>query len=243
PKGVEEMPVIDRFDGSTVHFSNGESRSFDAVILCTGYLHHYPFLPNELALDSPNCLYPDTLYRGVVSEQNNKLFYLGAQDQWFTFNMFDAQAWYVRDVIMGKLELPDAHTQRADIESWLDRFNALETGEDQVRFQADYIRDLIDLTDYPMFDLDEVSEIFISWMGDKQDDILTYRDVVYPSVMTGTVAETHHTPWIQELDDSLERYLSDPLTDEIQVIVEGREKTVRDADPASGMRGSSQARR
>ncbi|MGB3413698.1 MAG: NAD(P)/FAD-dependent oxidoreductase, partial [Microbacteriaceae bacterium] len=157
PKGVEEMPVIDRFDGSTVHFSNGESRSFDAVILCTGYLHHYPFLPNELALDSPNCLYPDTLYRGVVSEQNNKLFYLGAQDQWFTFNMFDAQAWYVRDVIMGKVELPDANTQRADIESWLDRFNALETGEDQVRFQADYIRDLIDLTDYPMFDLDEVS--------------------------------------------------------------------------------------
>ena len=30
------------------------------------------------------------------------------QDQWFTFNMFDAQAWYARDIILGRLQLPDA---------------------------------------------------------------------------------------------------------------------------------------
>ena len=34
-----------------------------------------------------------------------------------------------------------------------------------------------------------------------------YRDRVYPSVMTGTLAAAHHTPWLDELDDSLERYL------------------------------------
>ncbi len=28
------------------------------------------------------------------------------QDQYFTFNMFDAQAWYVRDVILDRIELP-----------------------------------------------------------------------------------------------------------------------------------------
>ena len=32
-------------------------------------------------------------YKGVVWVHNPKLFYLGMQDQWFTFNMFDAQAW------------------------------------------------------------------------------------------------------------------------------------------------------
>ena len=32
--------------------------------------------------------------------------YLGMQDQWYTFNMFDAQAWYARDVILEKINLP-----------------------------------------------------------------------------------------------------------------------------------------
>ncbi|MGO3678902.1 MAG: NAD(P)/FAD-dependent oxidoreductase, partial [Microbacteriaceae bacterium] len=63
-------------------------------------------------------------------------------------------------------------------------------------------------TDYPMFDLDEVNKIFVSWMNDKREDIMGYRDRCYRSVMTGTVAANHHTPWMKELDDSLERYLA-----------------------------------
>ncbi len=47
------------------------------------------------------------LYKGVAWVHNPKLFYLGMQDQWFTFNMFDAQAWWVRDVIMGRLVIPE----------------------------------------------------------------------------------------------------------------------------------------
>ncbi len=221
PKGMEELPLIDRFEGSVAHFSNGVSRRFDAVVLCTGYLHHYPFLPTELALDSPNCLYPDTLYRGVVSEKNNKLFYLGAQDQWFTFNMFDAQAWFVRDVILGEVSLPDAATQRDSIDSWLARQDALSTTREQIQFQADYIRDLIGATDYPMFDLDTVVEIFVQWTQDKQTNVLTYRDGRHRSVMTGTMAARHHTPWLRELDDSSERYLSKPERSELSNMVDG----------------------
>ena len=33
--------------------------------------------------------------------------YIGMQDQFYTFNMFDAQAWYARDYMMGKMKLPD----------------------------------------------------------------------------------------------------------------------------------------
>ena len=210
PEGMVEVPLLERFDGSTAHFSDGTSGDFDAVVLCTGYLHHYPFLPSGLALSSPNCLYPDTLYRGVVSEANDKLFYLGAQDQWFTFNMFDAQAWFVRDVILGDVKLPDAEEQRLSMDAWLTRFGSLATAAEEIQFQADYIRDLIELTDYPMFDLDEVVQIFLEWKKEKQTNILGYRDEVYTSVMTGTLAVVHHTPWLDELDDSLERYLSDP---------------------------------
>jgi trimethylamine monooxygenase len=70
------------------------------------------------------------------------------------------------------------------------------------------VRDLIEATDYPMFDLDEVVEIFLEWKHDKAEDIMGYRDRAYRSVMTGTIASTHHTKWVDELDDSLARYLA-----------------------------------
>ena len=222
PNGFEELPLIDRFEGSVAHFSNGVSRKFDAVVLATGYLHHYPFLPSSLALKSPNNVYPENLFQGVSLKDNNNLFYLGAQDQWFTFNMFDAQAWYVRDLILGRAQFPDAAAQNAHMDLWLKRFAALETSEDQVRFQADYIRDLINQTDYPMFDIDEAADAFMHWIAAKQENILTYRDQVYRSVVTGTMAAEHHTPWMRELDDSIERYLSTPEQDELEKIVQGK---------------------
>lgn len=222
PAGMEELPSIDHFDGETVHFSDGQEREFDAVILCTGYLHKYPFLASDLALSSPNNIYPTGLYRGVVWQKNPKLYYLGAQDQWFTFNMFDAQAWYVRDLIMGRAKLPSAEDRAAHLKQWRARFQQLDGDADDVQFQADYIRDLIEATDYPMFDLDEVVRIFLAWKQDKKENILTYRDQPYRSVMTGTMATEHHTTWLQELDDSLERYLSTPDPAGIEEIVTGK---------------------
>ncbi len=71
-----------------------------------GYSHHFPFIEDNLRLRTHNCLYPLGLYQGVVWEKNPRLFYLGMQDQPDTFNMFDAQAWFVRDVILGKIALP-----------------------------------------------------------------------------------------------------------------------------------------
>ncbi|WP_027020821.1 NAD(P)-binding domain-containing protein [Corynebacterium sputi] len=211
PEGIEEQPTIDHFDGATVHFTNGQTREFDAVILCTGYLHHYPFLPSDLSINSPNNVYPDHLYKGVVREGTDRLFYLGAQDQWFTFNMFDAQAWYVRDVILGRIDLPSADDRRGDIDLWLQRLDGLSTKQQEVSFQADYIRDLIKRTDYPMFDVDAVTEIFNQWIDTKSKTIVNYRDFCYTSVMTRTRSVSHHTPWMLELDDSLDRYLSNPL--------------------------------
>ncbi|QCU77075.1 NAD(P)/FAD-dependent oxidoreductase [Citricoccus sp. SGAir0253] len=223
PEGMEELPGIERFEGQRVHFVDGEVREVDAVILCTGYLHKYPFLPSELALSGPNTIYPDGLYRGVAWQGNPKLHYLGAQDQWFTFNMFDAQAWYVRDLVLGRAELPPAEERAAHMARWRERFEAVDSDADAVRFQADYIRDLIEATDYPMFDLDEVVRIFLDWKRDKKENILTYRDRPHRSVMTGTMAAVHHTPWLQELDDSLERYLSTPEPTGMEDLLAARE--------------------
>jgi trimethylamine monooxygenase len=123
---------------------------------------------------------------------------------------------------MGRTKLPSAEQRAAHMRSWRNRFQALDGDADEVRFQADYIRDLITATDYPMFDLDEVVRIFLEWKNDKKENILTYRDKPHRSVMTGTLAAEHHTTWLNELDDSLERYLSTPEATEVEQIVRGR---------------------
>ncbi len=210
PDGMKEVPLLTHFDGSTVHFSDGTQEDFDAVVMCTGYQHKFPFLPDELRLKTKNCLYPDNLYKGIVFNDLPQLIYLGMQDQYYTFNMFDAQAWYARDIIMDKVNLPSKDERRADIDHWLDRAAALKTHDDEIDFQTDYVRELISLTDYPGFDLDAVAELFKQWLRDKDENILCYRDKTYKSVMTGTLAEQHHTAWMDEMDDSFERFMREP---------------------------------
>ncbi|WHT37873.1 hypothetical protein QNH98_12075 [Myroides sp. mNGS23_01] len=159
-------------------------------------------------------MYPDNLYKGVVFNDNERLIFLGMQDQYYTFNMFDAQAWFARDYMLGRITLPSKEERQADINKWLKAEELTQTSNEQVDLQTAYIKDLISLTDYPTFNIDKVGEMFKRYLDSKEIDILTYRDQVYTSVMTGVTAEEHHTIWMKELDDSLERYLDEVEVDE-----------------------------
>lgn len=214
PDGIKEKPLVTHFEDNRAFFKDGTSEEFDAVVFCTGYQHKFPFLPDNLRLKTKNSLYPDQLYKGVVYNENTNLIFLGMQDQYYTFNMFDTQAWYARDYMLGRIELPSKALREVDMKKWLDNEGAMETGDDHVDFQTAYIKDLMERTDYPNFDLDKVAEMFKSWMKDKETNILNYRDKVYTSVMSNSKAEKHHTPWMKELDDSLERYLDEVEADE-----------------------------
>jgi len=194
-------------DGTTAHFKDGTSKTIDAVILCTGYQHHFPFLPDELRLKTANRLATADLYKGVAFVDNPALFYLGMQDQWFTFNMFDAQAWWARDVIMGKIAMPDKAAMMADVEDRVAREDAGENDYDAIWYQGDYIKELIAETDYPSFDVEGACQAFKQWKGHKKENIMGFRDNCYKSVITGTMAPVHHTKWSQAMDDSLETYL------------------------------------
>ena len=61
----------------TAYFKDGSSKKIDAIILCTGYLHHFPFLADDLRLKTDNRLWPLNLYKGVVWEDNPQFFYVG----------------------------------------------------------------------------------------------------------------------------------------------------------------------
>jgi trimethylamine monooxygenase len=129
------------------------------------------------------------------------------QDQYYTFNMFDVQVWYARDVIQGKITLPSKEERQKDIALWLNKAAANCTHDDEIDFQTEYVREMMHMTDYPEIDLNKVAAIFKQWLQDKEEDILRYRDKTYTSVMTDTRAEQHHTPWLEEKDDSYERYM------------------------------------
>ena len=207
PDNWAEVPLLTHVDGKTAHFKDGTSRDVDAVSLCTGYQHHFPFMAEDLCLKTANRLATADLYKGVAWIDNPALFYLGMQDQWFTFNMFDAQAWWVRDAIMGKIAMPAKAEMEADVVDRVAREDAGEDDYDAIWYQGDYIKELIAETDYPSFDVEGACQAFKAWKGHKKQGIMTFRDNGYASVMTGTMAPKHHTPWVDALDDSLEVYL------------------------------------
>ena len=208
PESFEERPLLTHVQGKTAFFKDGTSKDVDAVILCTGYQHHFPFLPDDLRLKTNNRLYPLNLYKGVFWRNNPKLIYIGMQDQYYTYNMFDAQAWYARDVILGRIALPSLDEQDANIKHWRAREEVLEDPFQAIDYQTDYVRDLLGPTDYPPLDVDRVAELFKEWEHHKFEGILTYRDRGYPSTITGNMAPVHHTKWMAAMDDSLEAFLA-----------------------------------
>ncbi|MDC0434386.1 NAD(P)/FAD-dependent oxidoreductase [bacterium] len=208
PDNWQEVPLLTSVTGNTCTFKDGTTKDVDAIILCTGYQHHFPFMSEPLKLRTANRLATADLYKGVAFVPNPKLFYLGMQDQWYTFNMFDAQAWWARDVMMGRIDIPDEATMQADVKDRVAREDALEDDYSCITYQGDYVKELIAETDYPSFDVDGADQAFFAWKKHKKENIMTFRDNAYKSVITGTMAPVHHTPWKDAMDDSKESYLA-----------------------------------
>ena len=208
PENIKEVPALVKVNERTAFFKDGSSAEFDAIILCTGYKHHFPFLPDDLRLKTANRLACNDLYKGVVWNNNPKLFYLGMQDQWYTFNMFDAQAWYVRDVLMGQIQLPDQKTMDRDPVIRQENEDALEDDYACIRYQGAYVQELITETDYENFNIDAANEAFFQWKKAKKKNIMTFRDqggLISP--MDESTSPAHHTEWKDELDDSMASYM------------------------------------
>lgn len=210
PENWDERPNLVRVEGKTCHFKDGSHKDFDAIILCTGYLHHYPYLQDDLRLKSNNRFWPLGLYQGVAWTRNPKFFYIGAPDNWFTFNMFDAQAWWARDVILGRIALPSFDEMQADCAEWRSKEEAITELHHGWEFQGETIKRLLAQTDYPAFDVEAVYDLFWQWKKHKVADIMGFRDNTYRSVFTGKVSPPHHTPWREALDDSLAAYINVP---------------------------------
>jgi len=209
PKEVEERPLVQRFDGKIAHFKDGSSAEVDVVMMCTGYLHKYDFLREDLRLKTKNVLYPPGLYKGIIWEKggNGKLLYVGVQDQCYTYTMFDVCALWAVKYIEGEMTLPDKDERERNWKDWVARNNALKDAHGMIDFQTEYVQELArDCgSDYP-YDLD-VADMFHTWAGHKVEDILTYRDQSFASKYTGVQSPIHHTNFMYALDDSLDTFM------------------------------------
>ena len=92
PHNVCERPLVQNIVGKTCHFKDGSTAEVDTIIMCTGYLHSYPFMEDNLRLRSVNDLYPPNLYKGTVwmgpngdgvNGGDDRLLYLG---KYFIYN-------------------------------------------------------------------------------------------------------------------------------------------------------------
>lgn len=209
PEEVTERPLLMRLEGNTAFFKDGSSADIDVVMMCTGYLHSYPFLREELRLKCPNVLYPPHLYKGIVWQEggNNKLLYVGVQDQYYTYTMFDVCGLWAAKYVQQEISLPDKETMDKNWREWVEKNKQLKDCYDDIKFQTDYVMEIAADCgeDYP-FNID-VTDIFNAWEDDKHDDILTYRDKSFASKFTGTPSPIHHTTFMKALDDSLETFM------------------------------------
>jgi trimethylamine monooxygenase len=212
PDNFQEVPLLTNVNGNTATFKDGTTKKVDAIIMCTGYLHYFPFLPDDLRLKTTNRLWCKDLYKGVFWEKNPKMMYLGMQDQFYTFNMFDAQAWYCRDFIMGRIQLPTIEAQKKHSADWSDRESKLTDDESMIWFQGDYVKELIEATDYPSFDVEGVNRTFMEWEHHKHKNIMGFRDFSFASLMTGNMQPKHHTTWLEALDDSKDAYMQSSVS-------------------------------
>lgn len=71
---IRPRPDIARYDGDTVHFKDGQSAQFDAVIACTGYVIAHPFFDTALIDFSRG---PVPLYLKMLHADHPTLAFVG----------------------------------------------------------------------------------------------------------------------------------------------------------------------
>src|SRR5690625_7733454 len=70
PEGVDEVPALSEMAGNTARLVDGTTREVDAIILCTGYQHSFPYIEASLRLRAANILYRPNLYTGMFWRDN-----------------------------------------------------------------------------------------------------------------------------------------------------------------------------
>lgn len=223
-KNLERIDV----DEKKVYYSDGSFSEGlpDNIILCTGYVHSFPFLSPEIAITPKrNTLVLEQLYKGIFLEHCPRVMYLGMQDQWFTFSLFLGQASYMlqclKDEQSGKKFPPPLEIMQAHTKDQLDQEAKLKTDEDLFTFQGEYLRYCFKhgACEDAKSKIDHYTAhtlgLFVDWERNKHEDILTFRDHCHASHHSPTKLAPQRTlPWMKETNlGCMREWLSDHNVD------------------------------
>lgn len=207
PVTMTQRPLVKNIDSETVYFEDGTAMKPEIIVLCTGYLCHFPFMDNDLRLRTKLSLYPENLYKGLLFAKggNGKLFYVGVMNHIFTFAFLDIQSAWVASYIRGKLkDEPVSRSQMTqDMDVWGKRANELNYFPAIGQFQIEYCAHLATVVGVDTQQYYDLYEHFKTLVECVMKDITTFRDVVYKSVYTGTVGLKLPKPWMEVKDGDL----------------------------------------
>lgn len=109
-------PNIERFEGSKVFFTDGQSGEYDVVVYCTGYKVSFPFLTDAVVRAEDNRV---DLYRRVVHPDHPGLYFVGLiQPLGAIMPLAEAQAEWVGDLVTGVGALPPVEEMRRQIAAY-----------------------------------------------------------------------------------------------------------------------------
>ena len=111
-------PRVDvaRFEGNTVHFTDGSSADYDTVVAATGYHISFPFLDKSIVdFDDADRI---PLWLRCFHANHKTLFFIGlVQPQGCIWPLADYQSKLVANLVAGRWSLPDNLPQLAERDS------------------------------------------------------------------------------------------------------------------------------
>jgi cation diffusion facilitator CzcD-associated flavoprotein CzcO len=129
-------PNVERLDGHTVHFVDGTSQDFDAIVYATGYNISFPFFDRDL-LSAPDNQLP--LYKRILDPRFDDLVMIGfAQALPTLFPFVENQTRLLAAYVTGSYRPPSPDEMRAAIEADQRRWSGHYADRPRHTQQVDY---------------------------------------------------------------------------------------------------------
>ncbi|XP_076932604.1 flavin-containing monooxygenase FMO GS-OX5-like [Bidens hawaiensis] len=174
----QHMKINHVFDNGAVEFEDGDSIIADAIIHCTGYKVHFPFLrSNNMVNVDDNCVGP--LYKHVFLPQHApRLAFIGLNSHHGIFyRLAELQAKWVALSLSAKISLPSKDEMLADVYKLyqeMDQNGIPKRYTHSLRFQYEYVDWLAEQVDLHVED--ELKKTVNTLIGNISAPPNGYRD-------------------------------------------------------------------
>ena len=210
PKGITERPLVKEFKEASVDFTDGTTADIDAVVFCTGYRLHHPFLPEELRINPEMSIFPDDLYKGIVWMKggNRKLMYLGAMYCTFFLSLLDVQALWASQYLTDDSLVLSREEMLDDMKAWMKKKEKMAEGGralEMIATVTEYLTSMCKETGYEL-KVEKMYNILQENVKHLSEDATTFRDKRYQSIHTGQLSAEPTKPWMEHMEYPLDQF-------------------------------------